>query len=150
MRRGGANLLAGRAVTTALFPLVSAELSFRIDPARVLLYGTLPLAITTDDPRDYLRTYTETCLVQEIQAEALTRNLGAFARFLEIAARQNAQITNATAIARDTGINHRTVQNHFEIQTDTLIGFWLPPWMLKSATMIVAAIFLATKNISSG
>ena len=134
LRRGGANLLAGRAVTTSMFPLVSAELSFRIDPARVLLYGTLPLAVTTDDPRDYLRTYAETYLVQEIQAEALTRNLGAFARFLEIAAHRNAQVTNATGIARDAGINRRTVQNHFEILTDTLIGFWLPPWKLKSAT----------------
>ena len=51
LRRGGANLLAGRAVTMSMFPLVSAELSFRIDPTRVLLYGTLPLAVTTDDPR---------------------------------------------------------------------------------------------------
>ena len=134
LRRGGANLLAGRAVTTAMFPLVSAELPFEIDPERVLQFGMLPLAVTTDSPRDYLRTYAETYLVQEIQAEALTRNLGAFARFLEIAARQNAQVTNAAGIARDAGINHRTVQNHFEILTDTLIGFWLPPWKLKSAT----------------
>ena len=134
LRRGGANLLAGRAVTTAMFPLVSAELPFEIDPERVLQFGMLPLAVTTDSPRDYLRTYAETYLVQEIQAEALTRNLGAFARFLEIAARQNAQVTNAAGIARDAGINHRTVQNHFEILTDTLIGFWLPPWKLRSAT----------------
>ena len=134
LRRGGANLLAGRAITTPMFPLVSAELSFEIDAERTLLFGMLPMAVTTDSPQDYLRTYAETYLVQEIQAEALTRNLGAFARFLEIAARQNGQVANAAGIARDAGINRRTVQNHFEILTDTLIGFWLPPWKLKSAT----------------
>ena len=134
LRRGGVNLLAGRAITTSMYPMVSAELAYELDPERALRYGMLPMAVTTDVPQDYLRTYVETYLVQEIQAEALTRNLGAFARFLEIAARQNGQVTNATSIARDTGINRRTVQLHFEILTDTLIGFWLPPWKLKSAT----------------
>ena len=134
LRRGGVNLLAGRAITTSMYPLVSAELAFDFDPERVLRFGMLPMAVTTDVPQDYLRTYAETYLVQEIQAEALTRSLGAFARFLEIAARQNGQVTNATSIARDTGINRRTVQLHFEILVDTLIGFWLPPWKLKSAT----------------
>ena len=134
LRRGGVNLLAGRAVTTSMFPLVSAELSFEFDPERALRFGMLPMSVTADAPQDYLRTYAETYLVQEIQAEALTRNLGAFARFLEIAARQNGQVTNAVGIARDAGINRRTVQNHFEILTDTLIGFWLPAWKLKSAT----------------
>jgi len=113
---------------------VSAELAFDIDPARALRFGMLPMAVTSDVPQDYLRSYAETYLVQEIQAEALIRNLGAFARFLEIAARQNGQVTNAASIARDAGINRRTVQHHFEILTDTLIGFWLPPWKLKSTT----------------
>ena len=134
LRRRGVNLLAGRAITTTIFPLVSAELGFELDIRRALSYGTLPMALVDDDPHDYLRTYAETYLVQEVQAEALTRSLGAFARFLEIAARQNAQATNATSIARDAGIDRRTVQSHFGILTDTLIGYWLPAWKLKSAT----------------
>ena len=138
LRRGGVNLLAGRAITTSMYPLVSAELAFEIDPEHVLRFGILPMAVTTDVPQDYLRSYAETYLVQEIQTEALTRNLGAFARFLEIAARQNGQVTNAAGIARDAGVNRRTVQNHFDILTDTLIGFWLPPWKLKSANKQVS------------
>lgn len=135
LRRGrDVNLLAGRAITTSLFPLVSAEMSFKFDLERTLPYGTLPVAVTGDNPQEYLRTYAETYLIQEVQAEALTRNLGAFARFLEIAARQNAQVTNVTGIARDAGINRQTVQNHFEILVDTLLGYWLPAWKLKSAT----------------
>lgn len=133
LRRGkDVNLLAGRAATVSLFPLVSPELESKLDFEKILRFGTLPLAITRDDPQEYLRAYAETYLVQEIQAEALTRNVGAFARFLEIAARQNAQVTNFTGIARDAAISRQTVQNHFEILIDTLLGFWLPAWKLKS------------------
>lgn len=134
LRRGGVNLLAGRAITTAMFPLVSAELSFEFDIAERLRYGTLPMAVNGADVEGYLRSYAETYLDQEVRAEALTRNLGGFARFLEIAARQNGQMTNDTAIARDAGISRHTVQNHFDILVDTLLGYWLPAWKMKSAT----------------
>ena len=90
LRRGGVNLLAGRAITTALFPLVSAELPFNLNLDRTLRFGMLPMALDGDDPGEYLRSYAETYLVEEVQAEALTRNIGAFARFLEIAALQTA------------------------------------------------------------
>lgn len=134
LRRGGANLLAGRAVTASMPPLTSAELASDFDVQRALRFGMLPMAVTEADPQPYLRTYAETYLMVEVQAEALTRNLGAFARFLEVAARQNGQITNATSIARDVGVSRHTVQNHFDILVDTLLGYWLPPWKLKAAT----------------
>ena len=133
LRRGGVNLLAGRAVTVAMMPLVSAELAFQAEPAKLLRYGALPMALAEEDPRPYLRSYAETYLVQEVQAEALTRNVGAFARFLEVAARQNAQTTNASGIAKAVGIGRETVRSHFEILVDTLLGYWLPAWKLKSA-----------------
>lgn len=138
LRRGGVNLLAGRAVTVAMMPLVSAELGFDIEPSRLLRYGALPTAVNEPDPRLYLRTYAETYLVQEVQAEALARNVGAFARFLEVAARQNGQTTNAASIAKAVGIARETVRSHFEILQDTLLGCWLPPWKLKSANKQVA------------
>jgi predicted AAA+ superfamily ATPase len=134
IRRGGSNLLAGRAITNSMFPLVSAERAFDVDVEAALRFGSLPLAVTSADPAEYLRSYAETYLDQEIRAEALTRNLGSFTRFLEVAARQNAQLTNTSAVARDAGVSRSTAQNHFEILVDTLIGFWLPAWKLKSAT----------------
>jgi len=79
-----------------------------------------------------------TYLQEEIRAEALTRNLGGFARFLEVAARQNAQLTNAAGIARDVGVSRQSVQNWFEILVDTLLGSWLPAWKLKRATKQVS------------
>ena len=138
LRRGGVNLLAGRAVTMAMMPLVSAELGFEADPFRLLCYGSLPMAVAEEDPRPYLRSYAETYLVQEVRAEALTRDVGAFARFLEVAARQNAQTTNASGIAKAVGIGRETVRSHFEILVDTLLGYWLPAWKLKAAHKQVA------------
>ncbi len=138
LRRGDVNLLAGRAIVLAMMPLVSEELAYRVDASRLVRYGSLPMAIDAEDPRPFLRSYAETYLLQEVQAEALARNVGAFARFLEVAARQNGQTTNASGIAKAVGVGRDTVSSHFEILVDTLIGYWLPPWKLKSANKQVA------------
>lgn len=138
LRRGGTNLLAGRADVRRLYPLVSAEIESGIDVDRMIEFGSLPLAVTGGAPQAFLRSYALTYLQEEIRAEALTRNLGGFARFLEVAARQNAQLTSAAAIARDAGVSRQSVQNWFEILVDTLLGSWLPAWKLKRATKQVS------------
>jgi predicted AAA+ superfamily ATPase len=139
LRRGGTNLLAGRALVANLYPLVWAEVGAGRQVDDALCYGSLPLAVTGADPVPYLRAYAETYLDQEIRAEALTRDVGAFSRFLEVAARQNGQVTNVSSIARDAAVNRQTVQTYFEILVDTLVGFWVRPWKLKSATKQVAS-----------
>lgn len=138
LKRGGTNLLAGRAVHTQMFPLVSAEVNFEFEPLKVLRFGMLPVAFLSDDPVPYLRTYSEVYLQEEIKGEALTRNIGNFGRFLEIAARQNGQITSVSNISRDAMVARQTVQGYFDILNDTLIGFWLHPWELKRSTKQVA------------
>jgi uncharacterized protein len=138
IRKRGENLLAGRARVTNMFPFTSSEIEFDIDIERTLSYGMLPSVFNVEDPKDYLRSYVETYLQQEIKAEALTRNLGGFVRFLEIAARQNGQVTNVSNIARDAQVARQTVQGYFEILVDTLVGFWLPAWKLKRATKQIA------------
>ena len=138
LRRGASNLLAGRAVVENLFPLVSAEIGWEQMGEAPLEYGTLPLAITSPAPAAFLSAYAQTYLQEEIRAEALTRNIGDFSRFLEIAARQNGQVTNVSGVSRDAGISRQTVQNYFSILEDTLLGFWLHPWKLKPATRQVA------------
>ena len=85
-----------------------------------------------------MKTYAETYLKEEIKEEALTRNIGNFARFLEVAARQNGQVTNVSSISRDAMVARQTVQGYFEILIDTLTGFWLYPWKLKRTTKQVA------------
>jgi predicted AAA+ superfamily ATPase len=133
LKRGGANLLAGRAIMTRMHPLTSAELGADYDAERVLTHGSLPLAVTGNDAEAYLATYADTYLNEEIRAEALTRNVGSFSRFLEVAARQNGQVTNMANLSREAAVGRTTVQNYFDILVDTLVGFWLPAWQLKRA-----------------
>ena len=137
LRRGGTNLLAGRAVQLDLFPLVASEIGAP-PPLERLQFGMLPKAYGTARPQRFLSSYVTTYLKEEIQAEALTRNIGGFARFLEVAAIHNAQVTNTSNIARDAQVARQTVQGYFEVLVDTLLGSWLHAWKLKRATKLVA------------
>jgi len=134
LRRGGTNLLAGRAIVRHMFPFVSAELGSDFSVSEAMVNGTLPMAVLGGDPVSYLTTYAETYLQEEIKAEALTRSIGHFSRFLEVAARQNGQVTNVAGIARDAAVSRQTVQNYFNVLVDTLVGYWIEPWKLKRRT----------------
>ena len=131
LRRGASNLLAGRAEVRHLFPFVSRELDFKRGLDESLEHGSLPLAVLGDRPRAFLKSYVETYLHEEVQAEALVRHIGPFTRFLEVAARMNGQVVNVSGIARDAGVARPTVQDHFQILIDTLLASWLPAWKLK-------------------
>jgi len=139
LRRSGVNLLAGRAKTLTMFPLVSAEVDFIIEPSNVLHYGTLPMAYRSREPVEYLSACAETYLREEVRFEALTRNIGAFSRFLEVASLHNGSITNLSNMAREAQVARQTVSSYFEILVDTLVGYWLPAWKLKRATKQIAA-----------
>ena len=127
LRRSGADLLAGRAVTRDFFPLVSAELSETFQLSHALQYGMLP--DVWNDPRDaadILSAYADTYLRQEILQEGLVKNLPSFSRFLQVAALMNGQVLNVSSIAKDAQVARQTVQNFFDILVDTLIGVRLP------------------------
>ncbi|MBI2898067.1 MAG: ATP-binding protein [Deltaproteobacteria bacterium] len=141
LRSADVNLLAGRVVMRAFFALTASELgaSYRVE--EVLKYGGLPLVASErsrEGRSDLLEAYVETYLAQEIRAEALVRRLDSFVRFLEIAALANAQVTNVAAIARDAAIARPTVQGHFDLLVDTLIGAWLPAWRPRAKVKEVA------------
>jgi predicted AAA+ superfamily ATPase len=138
LRRGGANLLAGRAEIRNLFPFTQVELGFERDLESTLEHGQLPLAVTSPRPRAFLKAYVETYLREEVLAEALVRQVGPFARFLEVAARVNGQVVNVTGLARDAQVARPTVQNYFQILVDTLIASWLPAWRAKKSVKQVA------------
>jgi uncharacterized protein len=138
LRRSGANLLAGRAEVRNMFPLTSAEIGDERQLDEVLAHGMLPLAVTRSRPAAFLRAYCDVYLREEVQAEALVRQIGPFSRFLEVAARMNGQTTNVAAIARDTGIARQTAQEFFQILVDTLVATWLPAWKLKRAVKQIA------------
>lgn len=126
LRRSGVNLLAGRAVLRHLHPYVPEELGPAFDLREVLDTGALPIIRAAENPRDALISYVQLYLREEIQAEAATRNLAGFARFLPIAGVFHGQALNVSSLARDAGVARTTVQGYVQILEDTLFTFQLP------------------------
>ena len=130
LRRNNANMLAGRAYRAELFPLTWKELksaeSFNLN--KFLTIGGLPKAYIEDEGFDYLYAYIDTYLKEEIQVEALARNLIHYSRFLESAAGMSSEMVNFTKVANDAQLSPNTVRDYYKILEDTLLGFMLPPW----------------------
>lgn len=136
LKRHGANLLGGRALRYELFPLVSKEIP-DFDLARGLNHGFLPRHYIAKDPKRLCEAYIGDYLKEEIAAEALTRNIPAFARFLEVAAFSNGEIVNFQNIAMECGISAPTVKEYFQILSDTLIGRFLHAFQKKRKRRII-------------
>lgn len=131
LKRGGANLLPGRVFNFKLGPFAAAELSYEIDTQRALSLGTLPEPYLESKDRDaqrLLRSYAANYLQEEIKAEALTRNLEAFARFLNEAILSAGQFLDHTKLAKKIRISRHAVPRYFEILEDTLIGHRVFPF----------------------
>ena len=128
LRRGGVNLLGGRARTKYLHPLTYKELGSRFDLRTATERGLLPSIYFSDDPRADLQSYAGSYLQQEIVAEGATRNVPAFSRFLKVAAFCNGTIVNFTKVANDAQVKRTTVYEYFEILKDTLVLYELPAW----------------------
>ncbi|MCP4473597.1 MAG: ATP-binding protein [Gammaproteobacteria bacterium] len=126
LRRQGVNLLAGRALVYHMHPFVAQELGDQFDVKKSLQFGQLPALLTEPEPKAYLNAYVATYLREEVLQEGLTRNLSAFSRFLEVASFSQGQVLNVSAVARECGINQKSVSNYFDILDDLLLGYRLP------------------------
>ena len=125
LKRGSANLLAGRAWKAELFPLSFSEIP-NFDLISYLNTGGLPHIYGNAEAEEELESYAGTYLKEEIQAEALTRNIGAFAEFLDIIALSNGYEINYESLASDCQVSTSTLKNYIQVLEDTLIGFRLP------------------------
>jgi predicted AAA+ superfamily ATPase len=128
LRRGGINLLGGRARTKYLYPFTYKELGETFDLTRVVKSGLLPSIYFSDNPKADLEAYAGSYLQEEIVAEGAVRNLPAFSRFLKVAALCNGQIVNFTNVSNDAQVARTTVYEYFDILKDTLIVYELPAW----------------------
>jgi predicted AAA+ superfamily ATPase len=126
LRRKGPNLLAGRALTYYMHPLSVAELGndFRLEHS--LWYGQLPAVYQETDPKKYLEAYVRTYLEEEIRQEGLTRNLSAFARFLEAASFSQGSVLNISSVARECHIERKSVESYFSVIEDLMIAHRIP------------------------
>ena len=129
LRRGGVNLLAGRAVVRNLDTFSFAELGQDFDLDYSLEWGLMPhVQINRDNPSDFLSAYVDTYLKEEIKEEGVVRRLPPFLRFLRIAGQLNGQQINAQNIAREAGVARSNVDVYFSILEDTLLGQFLPAY----------------------
>ena len=128
LRRGKANLLAGRVWESRMFPLIRNEITeFNLD--RFLQYGGLPAVYLSNYPDEELDAYVNTYLKEEIMAEGLIRKLPPFSRFLRSIAKANGEMINFTKLANDCQVPPSTVTEYVGLLEDTLVGFLLPAWM---------------------
>jgi predicted AAA+ superfamily ATPase len=127
LRRGHANLLAGRAWRYEMGPLSASEVS-GFDLERIMWTGLLPPHFLSPEPDRDLRAYVADYLKEEIAAEAQVRNVPAFADFLRVAAITSSELLNYTNLARESGVSAKVVRRYFEILEDTMLGQRLPPW----------------------
>jgi uncharacterized protein len=129
LKRGSANLLAGRAFVNHLYPLTMLEMADSFDLATTLRWGTLPKLFNLEndiEKKAYLRSYSLTYVKEEIQAEQVLRKLAPFREFLTVSAQMAGKVINFSSIARDVGAHVPTVQSYYQILEDTYLGFVLP------------------------
>jgi len=125
LRRGGVDLLAGRAIVRALHPFMAAELAeFRL--ASALESGLLPLVVAAPNRAEVLRAYASLYLEQEVQAEGWVRSIGSFARFLEAVSFSHANVINISNVARESEVERKTVTGYLEVLEDLLLSYRLP------------------------
>lgn len=129
LKRGGADLLAGRALTLNMESFSREELGPRFDLPRALAYGTLPLVSNApSDAPAILHAYVNTYIKEEIKEEGVVRRVPPFLRFLQIAGIMNGQMVNGSAIAAQAAVARANVDNYFSILVDTLLGHFLPSY----------------------
>ena len=140
LRRGQANLLPGRIHVHQMHPLLACELGADFDLDRALAHGTLPgihaeqdCALRAAD----LRSYADTYLREEIQAEALVRNLGGFSRLLDLMAASSGRILNVQAMCKQAGLGYETTRRYIEVLEDTLVMFRVPAWSGSSRSSVI-------------
>jgi predicted AAA+ superfamily ATPase len=137
LRRGGVDLLAGRAVLRTLHPFMAAEMSaFSLDAT--LETGLVPLVVMSEDATDVLSSYAGLYLEQEVMAGGLVRNIGGFARFLEVVSFSHAAVLNLSHIARESQVPRKTVEGYLEILEDLLLAYRVPVFARRAQRQLVA------------
>jgi len=141
LKKKGVNLLAGRALSFKMFPLTAVELGEDFNLKNSLQFGQLPYVYTKDNPQaiqDYLEAYTKTYLREEVMQEGLTRNVGAFSRFLEVASFSQAGVLNMSEVARETSINRKVIVDYFQIVEDLLLAERISVFSKRAKRKLIA------------
>lgn len=137
LRQGATNLLGGRLLRREMHPLMANELAEHFQMDRALQYGLIPLIYGSHNPREQLAAYASVYVKEEVQAEALTRNIVAFSRFVESISFSHGSVLNLAAVARDCGIERNTAKNYLAILEDLLLIFRVPVFNKRAKRHLV-------------
>ncbi len=138
LRKAGHNLLAGRALTYRMHPFCATELGDDFKLEHSLRFGHLPSVYVEENPKAYLESYVKTYMEEEVRQEGLTRNLNAFARFLESASFSQGSVLNITSVARECSVERKIVENYFSILDDLLIGCRIPVFTKRAKRRMIS------------
>lgn len=141
LKKKGVNLLAGRALSFKMFPLTAVELKQDFQLKNSLRFGHLPYVYSKNNEQaiqDYLEAYTQTYLREEVMQEGLTRNVGAFSRFLEVASFSQGGVLNMSEIARETSINRKVIEDYFQILEDLLLAQRVPVFTKRAKRKLIS------------
>jgi uncharacterized protein len=136
LKRGGVNLLGGRAWRYEMHPLVSVEVG-EVDLLRALNRGLVPAHYLSPEYGRSLQAYVVDYLKEEVFDEGLTRNVAAFSRFFEAVGYSHGDLTNYANIARDCGVDAKTVKEYYQILVDTLVGTFVEPWKKRQERQVI-------------
>jgi predicted AAA+ superfamily ATPase len=137
LKRGKANLLGGRAWRYEMHPLVSTEVS-ELNLLKALNRGMVPAHYLQEEYRKSLRAYVRDYLKEEVFDEGLTRNIPAFSRFFDAMGYSHGELTNYANIARDCGVDAKTVKEYYQILLDTLLGTMIEPYSRRQDRQVIS------------
>ena len=138
LRAKGVNLLAGRALNLTMPPLTALELGQDFNLDQAIRFGHLPAVFQEPDPKAYLKSYVHTYLDEEVRQEGLTRNMAAFARFMESASFSQGGVLNISEVARECSVERKVVEGYFSILEDLLIAYRVPVFTKKAKRKMIA------------
>ena len=138
LRVAGVDLLAGRAIKRHLHPFLAAELGDRFHLDDALTLGMVPLIRFAGDPAATLSTYIDVYLNEEVKAEGLVREAGAFARFLTAISFSHGNLLNSAAVSRECEVERRTVDRFVEVLEDLLLAIRVPVFTRRARRELVA------------
>jgi predicted AAA+ superfamily ATPase len=138
LKQSGVNLLAGRALLRKCHPFMFSELGNAIHPDRALQTGTIPLILGSLNPEESLSAYIDLYLKEEVQQEGLTRNLGNFTRFLEALSFSHGSVLNQSEVARECGVERKTVAGYMAILDDMMLSCHLPVFSRRAKRQLVS------------
>jgi predicted AAA+ superfamily ATPase len=136
LKRSGVNLLGGRAWRYEMHPLASIEIG-SVDLLRALNRGLVPVHYLDPGYQRSLRAYVVDYLKEEVFDEGLTRNVAAFSRFFDAVGYSHGDLTNYSNIARDCGVDSKTVKEYYQILVDTLLGTFVEPWKKRQERQVI-------------